>query len=381
MNRMAKILLICLFLLSTITGCFSADLAKQRAKQAGKGASIMIGVPVPREFTEKNTGFLKGLTLALEDINAKGINGKKIQLEIADDQAVFKDAVDIAQKFSQNTRMTAVIGHWYSDICIPVAAIYEKAGMLEIVPTVSNPELTENNFRYVFQNIPSDKKVAGQMCQYALQQGYKKLVVYYEDSSYGRNLADAFEREAEAKDIKVIDRSSGLVSDVDFKKAHDKWQALDFDAVFLALNMPEGALFIKEIRKINPSIPILSGDGLDVNEFTSTLGKDSEDVVIASISNPHNENPEFKKFANRYKQRYGEEPDVWAVQGYDSLQLIAQAIEQTDSCSPAVLAAYLRDMESMKLISGDISFNEDGEIQGREIYMKKVVKGTFEYLD
>ncbi|GAB6181635.1 ABC transporter substrate-binding protein [Desulfotomaculum defluvii] len=381
MDRVAKILFVCMLLLCMLTGCFDANLAKQREKQAGKGDSIIIGVPVPREFTEKNTGFLKGIALALEDINSRGVNGKKIKLEIVDDKAVFKNAVDIAQRFSQNTHMTAVIGHFYSDICIPLAAIYEKAGMLEIVPTVSNPELTENNYRYVFQNIPSDKKVAEQMCQHALHEGYKKMVVYYEDSSYGRNLADAFESEAANKGITIIDRCSGFVNDNDFKRAHDKWNALDFDAVFLALNMPEGAQFIKGFRKLNSSIPILSGDGLDVSNFTKVLGKDCEGVVIATISNPHNVKPELIEFSKQYKQRYGEEPDVWAVQGYDSLQLIAQAIEQTDSCSPPVLADYLRDMETMKLVSGDISFNEHGEIQGREVFMKKVVKGTFEYIN
>lgn len=381
MGKIAKLLLVCICSLLTLTGCFDTDLAKQREKQAGKGANIIIGVPVPREFTEKNTGFLKGLELALEEINALGVKNKKIKLEIADDRGVFKDAVDIAQNFTENTRMTAVIGHWYSDVCIPVASIYEKAGMLEIVPTVSNPELTENNYRYVFQNIPSDKKVAGQMCRYAVREGYKNIVIYYEDSSYGRNLANAFEREAENNGAKIIDRSSGMASEVDFKRALDKWNALDFDAIFLALNMPEGAHFIKEFRKIDTDTPILSGDGLDVSNFTQMLGEDSEGVVLATISNPNNGKPELREFEKRYKQKYGEEPDVWAIQGYDSLQLIARAIKQTGSCSPAVLAAYLRDMKPMELLSGDITFDEHGEIQGRDVYMKKVVNGELKYIN
>jgi len=359
----------------------NADLAKQREEQAGQGDNIIIGVPVPREFAEKNTGFLKGVELALEDINSRGVNNKKVKLEIADDKGVFKDAVDIAQDFSKNTRMTAVIGHWYSDICIPVSSIYEESGMLVIVPTVSNPELTANNYRYIFQNIPSDKKVAGQMCLYAKKEGYKNMVIYYEDSSYGRNLAHAFEKEAQNNGIRIVDRSSGMVSEIDFKKAHDKWSALDFDAVFLALNMPEGAQFIKEFRKLDPSTPILSGDGLDVSNLTEVLGKDGEGVVIATIYNPLNEKPELREFKERYRQKYSEEPDVWAIQGYDSLQLIAWAIEQTDSCSPAVLAAYLRDMKAMKLVSGDISFNDDGEIQGREVYKKKVEDGELKYFN
>ncbi len=380
MWKIIKMMLVCLFL-CTLTGCLNADLAKQREKEAGQGDNIIIGVPVPREFTEKNTGFLKGVELAFEDINLRGVNDKKIKLEIVDDRGVFKDAVDIAQGFSENTRITAIIGHWYSDICIPVSSIYEEAGMLVIVPTVSNAELAENNYRYIFQNIPSDKKVAMHMCLHAKNEGYKNMVIYYEDSSYGRNLADAFEQEAKDNEIKIVDRCSDMISELDLRRAHDKWTALDFDAVFLALNMPEAAKFIKTFRKLDSSSPILSGDGLDVSNIVEALGEEGEGVVMATIYNPMDQRPELRDFKERYRQKYCEEPDVWAIQGYDSLQLISLAIEQTDSCSPAVLADYLKDMKSMNLVAGDVSFNEYGEIQGREVYKKKIVNGELKYIN
>ncbi len=381
MIKVLKLLFIFILSLFLLTGCLSTDLAEQREKQSGKGDSIIIGIPVPREFAENNTGFLKGIQLAVEDINAQGVNNKKIKLEIVDDKGVFKDAVDIAQDFSENPRMTAVIGHWFSDIAIPVSSIYEKAGMLVVVPTVSNPELVDKDYRYIFQNIPSDKKVAEKMCRYAEDKGYKNMVIYYEDSSYGRNLADAFEEEAQGKGLEIVDRRSGLVGEIDFKRTYEKWNALNFDSVFLALNMPEGAHFIKQFRKLDADTAILSGDGLNVSNFIEVMGEDAEDVVIATIYNPNNKRAQLKEFKKRYKQKYSGEPDVWAIQGYDSLMLIARAIEQTDSCSPAVLASYLRDVKAMKLVSGNIAFNDLGEIQGREVYKKKVVNGGFVYID
>jgi branched-chain amino acid transport system substrate-binding protein len=250
-----------------------------------------------------------------------------------------------------------------------------------IVPTVSNVELAKSNYRYLFQNIPSDKKVAAHMCQHAAHEGYKNMVIYYEDSSYGRNLADAFEKEAKNKGIRIVDRCFGMDSEIDLRRAHDKWQALDFDAVFLALNMPEGGQLIKEFRKLDPNTPILSGDGLDVANLTEMLGKDGEGIVFATIYNPNNDKPELREFKERYIQKYGEEPDVWAIQGYDSLQLITQAIEQTHSCSPSVLADYLHDMKAMQMVSGDITFNANGEVQGREVYKKKIVNGELQYIN
>jgi branched-chain amino acid transport system substrate-binding protein len=382
MNQFTKvlILLLCVFSLGTLSGCMNNDPAVQREEDAAKADEIIIGVPVPLEFAQENTNFLKGIDLALEHLNAAGVNGKKIKLEIADDQGNFKTAVDIAQEFSENTRMVAVIGHWYSDICIPVANIYEEAGLLNIVPTVSNPELSARGYNYVFQSITSDKKIAAEMCAYAKSKGYQKVVICYEESSYGKNLADAIENEAIKNEIKIIDRTSGLLTEEQFKKAHEKWASLEFDAMLMALNMPEGGNYIKSLRSMNKNVGIISADGLDVSSFIDDLGKDAEGVVIATTYSPYSNRTQLEQFKNSYRQKYNEEPDVWAIQGYESLQVIAHAIEQTKSYSPTVLADYLRQMEPWSTVSGEISFNEQGEIEGREVYKKVVVDGQFNYV-
>lgn len=381
MKQISKILVLCVLALGLLSGCFKSDLAGQREKDAANTPDIIIGVPVPLEFAQENTKFLNGLDLALQEINARGVNGKKIKLEIADDRGNFKTAVDIAQAFSENTRMVAVIGHWYSDICLPVSSIYEEAGLLTIVPTVSNPELTEKGYRYVFQSITSDKKIAGEMCSYAKSKGYQNVVICYEESSYGKNLADAIEKEAIKNNIEIADRISGLLTDEQFKKAHDKWESLEFDAMLMALNLPEGGKYIQALRAMNKDAGIISADGLDVSNFIDDLGQDAEGVVIATAYNPDQQRPELVEFTKRYQEKYNQEPDVWAIQGYDSLQIIAHAIEQTGSYSPAVLADYLRLMKPWPAVSGEISFNQYGEIDGRELYKKVVAGGRFQYVN
>ncbi len=381
MNQITKVMILCVLSLGIISGCASNDVALQREKNAAKADSIIIGVPVPLEFAKENTNFLKGIDLALEDINAEGVNGKEIKLEIADDKGNFKTAVDIAQKFSKNTQMVAVIGHWYSDICIPVSNIYEEAGMLTVVPTVSNPDLTEKGYKYVFQSITSDKKIAQEMCAYAKSKGYQKVVICYEESSYGKNLADAIEEEAINNEIKIIDRTSGLLTEEQFKKAYDKWNSLEFDAILMALNMPEGGNYIKALKTMNKDAGIISADGMDVSNFIEVLGADAEGVLIATTYSPYSNKPELEQFTKKYQRKYNEQPDIWAIQGYESLQLIAHAIKATNSYSPAALANYLREMEPLQSILGDVSFNEYGEIDGRDIYKKAVVDGQFKYID
>lgn len=381
MAQMKKVIILCIVLLFVLAGCSSSEFTMQREKQANIAGDIVVAVPVPLEFAEKNTKFLQGIDLALEDINRSGVNGKKIKLEIVDDQANFKTAVDLAQRFSKETGILAVIGHWYSDICLPISKIYEEAELLTIVPTVSNPELTKKGYEYIFQSITSDKKIAEKMCAYAKNKGHTRIVVCYEDSSYGENLAKALDEEAPKSDLVIVDRRSGLVTGEQFRSAYDKWAALEFDAVLLALNMPEGADFISRLRQINREAALISADGLDVADFIAELGKDAEGAVIVTTYSPYDSRTQLESFIGKYQAKYHEQPDVWAIQGYESLQLIAHAIEETGSYSPAVLADYLRQMKPWPSVSGTISFNRNGEIEGREIYAKQVVKGQFRYAD
>ncbi len=381
MMKTKKVIILYLLLFIGLVGCSAGDLATQRERQVQQGRDILIAVPVPLEFAEKNTKFLQGVELALEDINREGIKGKKFKLEIVDDQANFKTAVDLAQRFSKETGTLAVIGHWYSDICLPISQIYEEAELLTIVPTVSNPELTEKGYEYIFQSITSDKRIAEKMCAYAKSKGYTRVVVYYEDSSYGENLAKALEEEASRSGLVVVDRRSGVVTGEQFRNAYDKWTALEFDSVMLAVNMPEGADFIRNLRQIDQEAAVIAADGLDVADFITEIGEDAEGAVIMTTYNPNDSRTKLEGFTGRYRAKYQEEPDIWAIQGYESLQLIAHALEETDSYSPAVLAEYLRQMEPWPSVSGTINFNQNGEIEGRRIYAKEVVNGQFRYAD
>lgn len=381
MKQLKKVIILWIVALFVLTGCSSSELALQREKQANKANEIVVAVPVPLAFAKQNTKFLQGIDLALDDINEEGVNGKKIKLEIVDDQANFKTAVDLAQRFSRETGVLAVIGHWYSDICLPVAKIYEEAELLTIVPTVSNPELTQKGYQFIFQSITSDKKIAEKMCAYAKGQGYNRVVICYEESSYGENLAKAIDEEAQASGLIVVDRRSGLVTGEQLQSAHDKWEALDLDAVLLALNMPEGASFIRQLRQINPDAAVISADGLDVADFIDELGQNAEGAVIVTTYSPYDSRSQLEGFTQKYQAKYHEQPDVWAIQGYESLQLIAHAIDETKSYSPAILAEYMRQMKPWPTVSGAVSFNENGEIEGRDIYTKIVVNGQFRYTD
>lgn len=381
MKRYIKVLIL-IFLTISIVGC-TGDKDSAKARQAWaekKGSDIVIGIAGRIKFMKEVTKFLDGVYMAVDEINGNsGVNGRKIQIVEADDKASTMEGTFIAQKFVDNPKVVAVIGHTSTHVSIPTSTIYEKAGVVMLSPIVSNPKLTQRGYQYVFQNIPSDYEIGKEMAIYAKKQGHKRIAIYYADTPYGKGLANAFEDVAVENGITIIDRTCSYTDEYEFERAINKWKALDVDGVFVADSVRTGKEFILKIKETGIDVPILGGDGLDAN-FIDELGEASEGAAIATIFNPDDNNPRLQSFIDKFEAKYKDKPDVWALQGYDSIMLLAHAIEKADSSAPSEIAKSLRSIEAFQGVTDKMSFDENGRAQGKVVYKKIVRNGKFQYL-
>ncbi|MEI6157057.1 MAG: ABC transporter substrate-binding protein [Atribacterota bacterium] len=371
-----------LVLVGGLTGCSENDPVRERELYATQvGGDVIIAIPGPRWLMEDSSRFLDGVDLAVEEVNASDfLGGRKIQAMVLDDQASFITGIAVAQSIAINPKVTAVVGHWNTAITIPASTIYHEAGLLLLSPVVSNVELTRRGYPLVFRNIPSDEEIGKQMALYAGKNDYHRVAVYYADNAYGRGLADAFEDTAREEGISVIDRISGFSDEWGFRRIVRRWEALDIDAVFVADSMPTGGEFIRKLRQNGITVPVMGGDGLDV-DFIKALGTTAEGVVIATIYNSQDDRPVLKEFIQKFKTRFREDPDVWALQGYDSIKLLAWAMEKAKSPLPAAVAQVLHTMPDWPGTTGSIRFDASGELVGRSVLKKIVRNGAFEYIE
>lgn len=367
-----------------LSGCINSNniIEERKSFVNDDENDITIALPGPIWLMTDATHFLNGVNMALEEINsAGGINGRKMTTIIANDKASFMEGSTIAQRFAEDRKITAVIGHWNSDVTIPVSTIYENSQLLLLSPIVANNTLVERNYKYIIQNIPSDGVIGKEMALYAKKKGYKNIAIYYDDNAYGKGLANAFEEASSDDGIKVIDRVSNFKNQLEFKNSLAKWKALDYDAVFVADSMPSAGEFIRILRQEDLNIPILGGDGLDLSNFITDLGNASEGVTMATLLNPNDKREKLQVFKKKFNEKFKEEPDIWAIQGYESIHLLAYAIEKSGSSTSADISDFLKNMESFKGVLDDISFSENGAIEGRRIFIKTVKNGTYKYLE
>jgi branched-chain amino acid transport system substrate-binding protein len=243
----------------------------------------------------------EGVELAVDEINGQGgINGRKIRLVVKDDEGTVTGGVTVAQSLIQIPDLVAVIGHRASFVSIAASAIYEEAGIVMLSPASTAPSLTQKGYQLVFRNIPSDAEIARQLALFAARQGHRRMAIYYSEDSYGLGLANAFEDHAKNEGIKIVDRISYYADGEDLERIAKKWSALDYDSIFVAHYMPDGAIFIADAVKAGISLPFLAGDAMDTPELYEIAGKAAEGTVVGSIFNPEVPRPETKSFIEKF---------------------------------------------------------------------------------
>ncbi|MBN2826324.1 MAG: ABC transporter substrate-binding protein [Campylobacterales bacterium] len=353
-------------------------------KDLPQDATIKIGVAWPFFLEEGDNYFKEGIEFALKQINKEKLLGREVEVVYKDDKWEKSDALSIAYSFANDPTVVAVIAHDDSELAIPASIIYEHAHIVMLSPAVSDPNFTRTNFDYIFRNTPSDIDIGNRLAGLSAMMNFKKVVVINAKNNYSRQIAKIYTKEVLNLGCEVVYMEEFDDTEPDFSKILSHLSPtintnIDYDAIFIASYEENGIAFINEARKYKIYSPIITGDMLDGNAILEA-GKNMDGTIVASIYNSQLLNVDTQNFINAFYQEYKFLPDTWSAQGYDAMMLLAKSIKEIGSLNTQKLAVKLKYTRNYRSIFGTYSFSEKGDIDGREIYFKRVSNGKFEYL-
>lgn len=362
------------------------DPVAQRLRRASGQGDIVIGAAWPWELRGEQILYGKGMDLAVEELNAAGgVLGRRLKLLRVDDQGSVDRGRIIAQELGRNPDVVAVIGHLQSYVTVSAAPIYDLSGLLLVSATSTSPGLTRLGFARVFRSTFNDTEVGRQMAQYAVDRGYRRIVIYYARNEYGRELANAFEEHAVARGAQVVNRESYdpnlSANPVAAEQTVSTWRSWEFDAVFIAGEDEQSALLVAELRRQGITVPVLGSDALNTSLFLQKGGAAVEGAVIASAFHADAPDPEVRQFNQAFQRRFGTRPDVGAALGYDAVRVLAQAMREAQTTEPDKVAAAMHRLTGFRGVTGTLSFDQAGNLVGMPIRKVVVRGGEFRYLD
>ncbi|HTT40342.1 MAG TPA: branched-chain amino acid ABC transporter substrate-binding protein [Burkholderiales bacterium] len=325
-----------------------------------------------------------GVRLALDEANTAGtmIGGKKVTFEMQseDDQADPKQGTIVAQKLV-DAKVVGVVGHLNSGTTIPASKIYSDAGIPQISPSATAVTYTHQGFKTAFRVMANDAQQGKVLGEYAVGKlGAKTIAIIDDRSAYGQGLADEFEKAAKAAGAQIVTREFTGTDKTDFNAILTSIKGKGPDLIFYGGMDSQSGPMMKQIKNLGLASKFLTGDGGQTVEFIKLAGDAGEGAYASSPGVPLDQMPGGKAFAEKYKSKFNLEIQLYAPYAYDAASVMLAAMKKADSTDPA---KYLPALASIAFqgVTGNISFDENGDIKGGSISLYQVKDGKWKYLE
>ena len=314
----------------------------------------------------------QGIELALEQINADPEWTRKHHLEIvfADDSGDGARASAIAQRFVDDPRIVAVVGHVNSGAMVAAAHVYD-GNLAAVATTATSPDLTGIS-PWTFRVIPSDSANAITIAQFVNKLGRKRAAVLYENNAYGRGLAENF-RKSFVGEVIGFD-PIGESAQQNFEPYVTWFKREKPDVVFVAGTDVSGLAFLKEVRRQQLDVDLVGGDGWQTVAWSPL----AEGAYVGAPFSAQDPRPEVQAFVTAYNKKFNVAPDGNAALAYDATMLLAHAIDEvgTDRAKIRDYLASLNESNGYRGVTGLIAFRPDGDPVNKGIVITRVHDGA-----
>ncbi|GAB1544733.1 hypothetical protein NUACC21_74090 [Scytonema sp. NUACC21] len=303
----------------------------------GKRQYYTIAVPIP--MTKYKTGaeeVLRGVAQAQNEINkAGGINGKLLQVLLADDRDDPDLAKQIAKELVTRPNVLGVVGHSASDVALEVGKVYEENKLVVIFPTSTSVELSGFG-DYVFRTVPSDACAGKVLADFMLNDlRQKKAAVFYNSQSeYSNSLRSAFKDAISQKggeEAIAFDLQSPLNIPMSFKSS------LKEKATVLVLfpNTEKLKDALQVLKANDKGLTVLGGDDI-YDTLTLQDGANTSGIHIAVPW--HIQSNDQAEFVQKSQKLWGGDVSWRTVTSYDATKALIAGIKQnpTNSTREAV---------------------------------------------
>ena len=329
----------------------------------GSGDEIVIGglAPLTGSVAQYGVAVDNAVKMAVDDINDKGgLLGKRIKYISYDEKGDPTEATNAYTRLVDQDKIVALIGDVTSAPCEAVAQQAARDKLPMITPSGTSEAITtygENVFRACF----IDPYQGQLMASYASKKLNAKTAAILFDNGdpYTSGIADACEAAAKALGMTITNKEGYASKSTDFNSQLTKIKAGNPDVLLLPVYYNDVVLIAKQAKDQGLTATLLGADGWD--GVAAQLDAASADVVknayFCSQYSASSSDPALQNFLKTYKEKYNEEPNMFAVLGYDAMQIMAAAIEKAGTTNSAAVIKALRET-NYKGLTGTTTFDD-----------------------
>lgn len=317
----------------------------------GAGEPIKIGVPTSRTGTYAVLGdqVVKAVQFAADEANAAGgIDGRKVEVKVADDEGNPDAGRRVGEKLALEG-YKILTGSISSAVGLALGAQLARWDAIYMSVVNKSPRLTGDacNARMFRANHSDDQDLAAAEV-WLKEQKEQNWSVIAADYLWGRGSASAFKATAQKLGKTLKAELYPPLGTTDFAPYITQLRASGAGGLWVALSGSDAINFAKQARQFGLADKmVVFGHNFVVPAVVKTVGKDALGIWGNLGYAPTIDTPRNKEFVKAWRARFNVDPTDYEGEAYAGMLAIFEAVKKARSVSPREVAKALNGLQLM----------------------------------
>jgi branched-chain amino acid transport system substrate-binding protein len=304
-----------------------------------------------------------GFDLALDSVNKNGgvLGGRPLAIAYEDSAGNKDQAINAARQLIGRSKVPLILGPTLSNEMFAAGPVANER-KIPIVGTSTTANGITAIGPYVFRTSLPEADVVPVTLKTAQQKlGIKKVAVMYgNDDAFTKSGYDVMKAALEKLGIQTLTTETFGGKDTDFSAQLTKIKSLNPDAIVVSalVEAGSGILLGKKALGFPEKVGVIGGNGLNAPKVMEIAGDAANGTLVGSPWFVGKSDPASQKFVEAYKARYSVEPDQFAAQAYDTLFIVAAAINAAGAAEPEKIKDALGKVKYTGVM-GPFAFTEN----------------------
>jgi branched-chain amino acid transport system substrate-binding protein len=271
-----------------------------------------------------------------------------------------------------------VIGAVHSSCTLANMEVTKEAGVPQITPISTSPEITQKGNKWIFRTAATDAIQAENIVKIALEKLKKKrLAVIYVLDDYGRDATKVLLDVSNRMGYPPVAVESFNPDDKDFSSQLLKIKEKNADTLIIWSLYEPAALIAKQVAQMGFEVQLMGGGGLTNSKYVELGGAATNGTIMCQTYHPSSKESHIVSFTEKFKKKYGRDPDPNAAQSYDAIMIVAEALEKVGVDDKSKLRDAIASILNFNGVTGIISFDDTGDAP-REMKVIQIRNGNYE---
>jgi branched-chain amino acid transport system substrate-binding protein len=381
-----------------------------------KSVTIYSSLPLQGASRPQTTAMVNGIKLALEQAGNKA-GDIDVTYESLDDSTAQAGSwtpeatTSNARKAAQDDSTAAYIGEFNSGASAVSIPILNEGGVPQISPANTYVGLTTDapgsepgepdkyypsGQRTYVRIVPTDTIQGAALATVMKQDGCTKVFMTNDKEVYGAGLATNIEASAESQQLEIVANEAVDKNAPNYRSLAGNAKSAGADCfIYSGITANNAVQLFKDFNAALPDAKLYGPDGICEAGFAdpaeggipaNVAGAFKCSVATLSVDEYP---PEGQEFFSQFEEKYGEEnPDPYAIYGYEAMRLALDAIERSGTGNKEDIIAALFDTQDRSSVLGTYSIDENGDttltdygiytIDGGELTFDSTIKAETE---